>query len=164
MLQACADNSANEIDGRFSDALRNTLFGEFGEDLASRNLFRGREVGIEGYSGLARCFGFEPRPSVRCHCLCLLCCVDQQIWSPVAPPVLYTTAWHTAALPPCPHCCVTALPTLLRCRLAHRCAARRCAPRLLSVREPPRRCPKEQQSRSIGCPSWLPQTTRAGAR
>ena len=72
-MQECADNISNEIDGRFSDALRNTLFGEFGEDLASRNLFRGREVGIEGYSGLARCFGIEPRESVRPEPLSSLC-------------------------------------------------------------------------------------------
>jgi hypothetical protein len=66
LLSSAASTRANEIDGRFSDAIRNTLFGSFGEDLASRNLFRGRELGLPGYMELAKCFGTVPNMRV-CH-------------------------------------------------------------------------------------------------
>eukprot|EP00892_Ulva_mutabilis_P005365 jgi/Ulvmu1/31/UM001_0033.1 len=56
----------NEFDGRLSDALRNFLFGRAeGEDLAGRNIFRGRELGIPTYAGLAECFGIVPNLSVE---------------------------------------------------------------------------------------------------
>jgi hypothetical protein len=60
LLSSAATSLANEIDGRLSDAVRNTLFGAFGEDLASRNLFRSRELGLPTYSSLAECFGTAP--------------------------------------------------------------------------------------------------------
>ena len=57
MLQL-STTSANEIDGRLSDALRNLLFGsDMGEDLAGRNIFRGRDLGVPTYAGIAQCFG-----------------------------------------------------------------------------------------------------------
>ena len=57
---------ANEIDGKLSDALRNNLFGPAeGEDLAGRNIARGRDLGIPTYGGLAECFGLTPDATVR---------------------------------------------------------------------------------------------------
>jgi len=65
MLQL-STTKANEVDGKLSDALRNFLFGrDMGEDLAGRNIFRGRELGIPTYGGLAKCYGLEPDPVVR---------------------------------------------------------------------------------------------------
>lgn len=62
---------ANEVDGKLSDALRNFLFGhEDAEDLAGRNIFRGRELGIPTYGGLAACFGLEHDATV-CHAAAL---------------------------------------------------------------------------------------------
>eukprot|EP00892_Ulva_mutabilis_P008880 jgi/Ulvmu1/6364/UM290_0001.1 len=53
--------TANEIDGRLSDALRNFLFGRSeGQDLAGRNIFRSRELGLPTYAGMAECFGITP--------------------------------------------------------------------------------------------------------
>eukprot|EP00892_Ulva_mutabilis_P011638 jgi/Ulvmu1/8847/UM049_0029.1 len=54
-----AQSRANEIDGRFSDTLRNTLFGEFGEDLGARNIYRGRDMAIADYARIAEEFGVE---------------------------------------------------------------------------------------------------------
>jgi hypothetical protein len=56
---------AGELDGKFPDALRNVLFGDFGEDLFTRNAFRSLEIGMQPYSKLARCFGVEPDARVR---------------------------------------------------------------------------------------------------
>eukprot|EP00892_Ulva_mutabilis_P000477 jgi/Ulvmu1/1042/UM104_0028.1 len=57
MLQLSTTPAA-EIDGKLSDALRNFLFGpDMGEDLAGRNIFRGRELGVPTYGGVAQCFG-----------------------------------------------------------------------------------------------------------
>ena len=53
----------NEFDGRMSNALRNFLF-DAGEDLAGRNIFRGRELGIPQYNVLADCFGVTPDSEV----------------------------------------------------------------------------------------------------
>ena len=69
MLQL-STTSANEIDGKLSDALRNFLFGrDMGEDLAGRNIFRGRELGVPTYAGVAECFGLDADATVRAqHC------------------------------------------------------------------------------------------------
>eukprot|EP00892_Ulva_mutabilis_P004032 jgi/Ulvmu1/1/UM001_0001.1 len=65
MLQL-STTSANEIDGKLSDALRNFLFGrDMGEDLAGRNIFRGRELGVPTYGGVAECFGLEADATVE---------------------------------------------------------------------------------------------------
>lgn len=56
---------AGELDGKFPDALRNILFGDFGEDLYTRNAFRSAEVGMQTYKKLARCFGVKPSRKVR---------------------------------------------------------------------------------------------------
>ena len=53
------------LDGRFADALRNTLFGEFGEDLSTRNMFRSQDMGMQPYRELARCYGTWPNWRVR---------------------------------------------------------------------------------------------------
>lgn len=60
IMQKLSTTTANEIDGKLSDALRNDLFGHGeGEDLAGRNIFRGRDLGIPTYAGLAECFGIK---------------------------------------------------------------------------------------------------------
>eukprot|EP00892_Ulva_mutabilis_P000383 jgi/Ulvmu1/10345/UM061_0028.1 len=59
LSQGCK-NLAAERDGKLSDTLRNTLFGDFGEDLASRNIFRARDMGIVDYKDLASCYGAKP--------------------------------------------------------------------------------------------------------
>ena len=65
MLQL-STNAANEIDGQLSDALRNFLFGrDMGEDLAGRNIFRGRDLGVPTYGGVAECFGIPVNAMVR---------------------------------------------------------------------------------------------------
>ena len=87
LLTAVAGTPANEIDGKFSSALRNSLFGMFGEDLASRNLFRGRELGVPGYAALAKCFGNKPNTKARAALLLL--------------PVPLQTGFALPCLPPC---------------------------------------------------------------
>ena len=70
IMTQLSKTKANEIDGRLSDALRNFLFGRGeGQDLAGRNIFRGRELGVPSYADLADCFGIKhdatvsvPRP------------------------------------------------------------------------------------------------------
>eukprot|EP00892_Ulva_mutabilis_P005801 jgi/Ulvmu1/3593/UM017_0005.1 len=55
-----------EIDGRLSDALRNFLFGRSeGQDLAGRNIFRSRELGLPTYAGMAECFGITPDATIE---------------------------------------------------------------------------------------------------
>lgn len=54
LLSAVARNPSNKVDGKFSDTIRNVLFGAqpgsmFGEDLATRSLFRGHDMGLVGY-------------------------------------------------------------------------------------------------------------------
>jgi hypothetical protein len=56
---------AGELDGKFPSALRNVLFGAFGEDLFTRNAFRSLEVGMQPYATLAKCFGVPTDPRVR---------------------------------------------------------------------------------------------------
>jgi hypothetical protein len=58
-------NRCMDLDGKFSDALRNTLFGQFGEDLGTRNMFRSRDVGMMDYAALAKCYSVPPNASVR---------------------------------------------------------------------------------------------------
>eukprot|EP00892_Ulva_mutabilis_P006084 jgi/Ulvmu1/3848/UM018_0064.1 len=66
MMHQLASTKANEIDGKLSDALRNFLFGhDEGQDLAGRNIFRGRELGMPTYAGLAECFGTKHDATVE---------------------------------------------------------------------------------------------------
>lgn len=60
-----AQSRANQIDGKLSDTLRNTLFGDFGEDLGSRNMYRSRDMRVPSYGTLAACFGVKPTGRVR---------------------------------------------------------------------------------------------------
>lgn len=55
----CAQSRANELDGKFVSALRDSLFGKFGEDLASRNLYRGRDMRLVDFGALAECFSVD---------------------------------------------------------------------------------------------------------
>lgn len=64
LLQTISRTEANKVDGKISETLRNVLFGAFGEDLASRNIFRGRDVGLASYKLLTKCYGSGYRPQV----------------------------------------------------------------------------------------------------
>ena len=69
LVNAVATSRANDLDGKFADSLRNFLFGahpgrKFGEDLATRNMFRSRDVGMMDYEGLAKCYGVKPISTV----------------------------------------------------------------------------------------------------
>lgn len=64
VMDALVSNRAMDLDGKFSDALRNTLFGSFGEDLGTRNMFRSADVGMMDYASLAECYGVRPNASV----------------------------------------------------------------------------------------------------
>lgn len=67
VLQQVATNKAAEMDGKMSDALRNILFGPtFQEDLASRNIFRGRDLNVGTYGFVAKCFGKKVNQAVCC--------------------------------------------------------------------------------------------------
>lgn len=64
LMGFCTEPSA-ELDGKMSDALRNAPFGKnFQEDLASRNIFRGRDLSVPSYAGIAKCFGVQPDAQV----------------------------------------------------------------------------------------------------
>ena len=66
LVSGLVTSPANELDGKISDALRNTLFGRgAGEDLVGRNIFRSRDVALPTYAGLAECFGVTPDAQVR---------------------------------------------------------------------------------------------------
>ena len=66
IMSKLSTTRANEIDGKLSDALRNFLFGhDEAQDLAGRNIFRGRELGVPTYEGMAKCYGTTPDPTVR---------------------------------------------------------------------------------------------------
>lgn len=61
LFNGLATEAAGEPDGRLSDSLRNILFGfRHQEDLAARNIFRCRDLGLSSYANMARCFGVEP--------------------------------------------------------------------------------------------------------
>lgn len=61
LLTGLATEPCAEMDGRMSDSLRLMLFGpHFQQDLAARNIFRGRDLNLPTYAGLAKCFGVEP--------------------------------------------------------------------------------------------------------
>lgn len=61
IVRGLSTTPCKEFDGRMSDALRNALFGAAaGEDLAGRNIFRGRQIGVPQYGELAQCFGIFP--------------------------------------------------------------------------------------------------------
>lgn len=65
IMTKLSTTSANEIDGKLSDALRNVLFGHSeAQDLAGRNIFRGRDLGMPTYAGMAQCFGTVPDSTV----------------------------------------------------------------------------------------------------
>jgi hypothetical protein len=65
LMSEARTSLAGELDGKFPSALRNVLFGAFGEDLFTRNAFRSHEVGMQPYASLAKCFGLTPDPKVR---------------------------------------------------------------------------------------------------
>jgi hypothetical protein len=65
LMREARQSLAGELDGKFPDALRNVLFGDFGEDLFTRNAFRSLEVGMQPYKQLAKCFGVTPDARVR---------------------------------------------------------------------------------------------------
>eukprot|EP00892_Ulva_mutabilis_P004920 jgi/Ulvmu1/27/UM001_0028.1 len=66
IMTKLSTTTANEIDGKLSDALRNLLFGHSeAQDLAGRNIFRGRELGVPTYAGMAECFGITPDATVE---------------------------------------------------------------------------------------------------
>lgn len=60
LLSAAARGTANQVDGKLSDTLRNMLFGVRGLDLAAFNIFRSRELGIATLSTLAHALGTNP--------------------------------------------------------------------------------------------------------
>ena len=65
ILGTLATTEASEMDGKMSNALRNILFGDsFQEDLCARNIFRGREMAMPSYAGIATCFGTTPDATV----------------------------------------------------------------------------------------------------
>lgn len=66
IFQDLATTECMEFDGKLSGALRNNLFMQK-HDLAGRNIYRGRDLGIPTYAGLARCFGVDPHQDVRPH-------------------------------------------------------------------------------------------------
>ena len=63
-VQAVSTNKAADLDGKFSGALRDTLFGKFGEDLSTRNMFRSKDMGMKQYVDLAKCYKTRPMSSV----------------------------------------------------------------------------------------------------
>lgn len=67
LYQQARTSLCANLDGKFADSLRNTLFGPFGEDLATRNMWRSMEVGMKPYDDLAECYGV---PATRTVCLC----------------------------------------------------------------------------------------------
>lgn len=64
VLNASLTTAAEAADDKVVDGLRNFMFSAgpmvIGEDLETRNLFRGRDVGIDTYSNLAACYGLTP--------------------------------------------------------------------------------------------------------
>lgn len=74
LLEATAGGTMSDLDGRMEESLRSNLFVP-GMDLGSRNIFRGREVGVVSYRRLALCYRAFPSPLVRpnpCHPRCVL--------------------------------------------------------------------------------------------
>lgn len=61
-LQGAYEENAQKMDNRTVDGLRNFMFMapgmSIGEDLVTRNLFRGRELGMLSYAEVAACYGF----------------------------------------------------------------------------------------------------------
>ena len=79
MMRALANEKSAELDGKMSNGLRNILFGPFmpetmmgAEDLCLRNIYRGRDLHLPSYAGLARCYGITPNQRVRSVALLLL--------------------------------------------------------------------------------------------
>ena len=92
MMLTIAERPAAELDGQMSDGLRNILFGPFpdaggAEDLCSRNIYRGRDLHLPSYAGLARCYGIEPNQVVSyvgtqcCYAASVICMCK---WGPGA--------------------------------------------------------------------------------
>ena len=65
VLSTFATTPAAAVDGRASDFMRNTVFGQFGFDIVTTNLFRGRELFAQPYAELAKCYGVTPDATVR---------------------------------------------------------------------------------------------------
>lgn len=92
LMSNLANSKANQLDGKISDALRNTLFGRpagdnpmGGQDLVGRNIFRSREVNLPTYAGLAECFGITP---------------DAQVCPPTPPPACMQCSTRSLPLVP----------------------------------------------------------------
>lgn len=63
-LEAAYNTAAETVDALVVDGLRNFLFAlgplQIGEDLVTRNLFRGRELGMSSYYQMATCYHTTP--------------------------------------------------------------------------------------------------------
>jgi Animal haem peroxidase len=90
VMAAVAGSKAAELDAKMSEALRNILFGPtMKEDLASRNIFRGRELNVPTCGGVAKCLGLTAHAQV---------CSGQKLASVHAAVVHMRTAWYTELL------------------------------------------------------------------
>jgi hypothetical protein len=58
------NSRAGALDGKVSNALRNLLFGAFGEDLATRSMYRSAEIGMVPYEKLVACYNVTADPNV----------------------------------------------------------------------------------------------------
>ena len=56
IIRYATEERAERVDNFVVDTLRNMLFGQFGMDLVSRNLFRARETGLGPYRQLYTCY------------------------------------------------------------------------------------------------------------
>lgn len=61
-IELAAQTPAQKVDTKVVDGLRNIMFGS--EDLVTRNLFRGRDMGLPTYQEIASCYGF---PATNSH-------------------------------------------------------------------------------------------------
>ena len=110
ILGTLSTTEASEMDGKMSNALRMILFGDsFQEDLCARNIFRGREMAMPSYAGIATCFGTTPDATVRCTPIVFL--ISAVLLSCGGTPV--GSAPHPAATPQPPiHLCARIFTSL----------------------------------------------------
>jgi hypothetical protein len=102
LMTEARSSLAGELDGKFPDALRNILFGSFGEDLFTRNAFRSAEVGMQTYNKLAKCFGVKPVKQVRRRSLLLYaCCCWQRVHATVYAKLAATRSGNSVPLQGC---------------------------------------------------------------
>ena len=69
-IDLAAKTPAQKVDVKVVDGLRNIMFGS--EDLVTRNLFRGRDMGLPTYREIANCYGFPATNSFEDPLLGLL--------------------------------------------------------------------------------------------